>query len=114
MDIWVVDSLIFKTNKELSDHLLKFPPFVHVKLKPNDVFLDLYLKSYWVSYYIIHARLMQYDANIHSFFYSFFYIVNSHRAQSPKNLDCKNNDVPYFYEAYSLVGNTFVIKRSHK
>lgn len=40
MDIWVVESLIFKTVKELSDYLFECPPFMHVKLKPKDVFLD--------------------------------------------------------------------------
>lgn len=86
---------------------------MHVKLKPKDVFLDFQLESYQVSYQIIHTRLIQYNANIYSFFFS-IQLINSHRVQSLKSLDSKNNYVLYFYEAYGLVRNKFLIKQSHK
>lgn len=47
----VVESLICKIEKEANDYLLKCSPFMHVKLKPKEVLLDLYLDIYLVSYY---------------------------------------------------------------
>lgn len=68
------------------------------------------LSRYLLFLISLDVRLIQYDASIHSFFYSFFHIVNSLRAPSPYSLGSKNSYGPCPYEAYSLVGNKLIIK----